>query len=187
MVVPIFTWWLPSQHSPWSSSSWPASAHDKRFRLNNRFLYGTSEVRRGELKPNIPTRWKVPCLTEEGYEIQLKVDSFGEYMQTFKSLIIFWLHKHFQIIVQYWAQTKMATVVEIAWFSLFTMYFWLTYWCSSFNRCFAAETDWSFPDSVQQNLFQMGYGHCQFYIHIPIEFPVQHLSGFVHIPTASYL
>lgn len=62
----------------------------------------------------------------------------------------------------------MAINVETAWFSLFMIYFWLTYWCFSFDRCFAVETGWSFPVSVQQNLFQVGYGHLQFYIHVPI-------------------
>lgn len=54
----------------------------------------------GSLHPAHPTGQKIAHLTEEWYEIRLKVDNFGENIQTFMSFIIFWLHKSFQIIVQ---------------------------------------------------------------------------------------
>lgn len=155
MVVPCFSWWLLSQHSPRLSSSWPISAHDRSAWLSTWFLYGTSSLTRRSLTPSAPHSQKIARLTEEWWEMMSRVGNFGVRIPTFMSFFYFWLHKCFQIIVQYWEWTKPAIIVEIVWVSLCMMQFWLTYQCSSFDRCLAAETRGSFPVSVHQNFFRV--------------------------------
>lgn len=193
MLILLKWWYLvfpdgSSQHSPRLSSSWPVSAHDRSAWLSTWFLHGTSSLRCRLLTLRALHSQKIICLTEEWWEMRLRVDNFGAHIPTFMSFFYFWLHKCFQIIVQYCEWTKPAIIVEIAWVS--------SVWCSSGSHINVLNLldVWQRKQAGHSQFlcikifFRWFFRHFQFCIAIPVsQFCVCGPAGFVHIPTLSFL